>query len=114
LGSINALFRHYQRPPLGTLREPVLIQNASAQITDNVLEAFELAKFRDTPVDKVIYLDNRMLPDWISYEVWAVPPFLHGFVPLHTDWPAQIHLVTHTIPWVEVIIYEQGKRQGRR
>jgi hypothetical protein len=104
------------KPPLQDLPRPVLIQSGAQSITDEALERFKLTKFRDQPVDSVIYLDNRVLTEgvpYISYNVWAVPPFRHGDVPLLTEWPAQIHLVTHTKPWIEVVIYEQG-REGRR
>jgi hypothetical protein len=81
-------------------------------VTDDTLDRFDLTSFEDGPVDRVIYLDNRMLPEALHYDVWAVPPFKHGTVPLMTDYPAQIHITTHTIPWLEVIIYEQGPRRG--
>jgi hypothetical protein len=42
--------------------------------------------------------------------VWAVPPFRDGDVPLLTVHPAHIHVVTHTNPWIQVVIYEQGQR----
>jgi hypothetical protein len=101
------------KPPLLGISEPLLIQNGTRVITDEALEHFELARFRDKPVDRVVYLDNRMLPDAIAYHVWVVPPFRHSAVPLITEWPAQIHVVTHTTPWIEVVIYEQGNRKGR-
>lgn len=100
-----------KRPPLQNLSEPIIIQNATASINDDSLDLFELAHFEDRLVDKILYLDNRMLPDWINYEVLAVPPFRHGDVPLLSIWPAHIHIITHTNPWIEVIIYEQGKRK---
>jgi hypothetical protein len=101
-----------QGPPLPDIPKPVLIQSATTVVTDEALDRFDLAGFEDGPVDQVIYLDNRMLPEALFYQVWAVPPFKHGTVPLLTDCPAQIHITTHTIPWVEVIIYEQGPRIG--
>jgi hypothetical protein len=99
------------RPPLPAITEPVLVQNASTAITDEALERFQLARFEDQTADTVIYLDNRMLPDWLYYQVWAVPPFRHSQIPLMTDQPAHIHLVTHTYPWIGVVIYEQGERR---
>jgi hypothetical protein len=102
-----------RRHPLPEIPEPVLIQNATTMITDQALALFELAKFNDQAVDKVVYLDNRMLPDAIFYQVWAVPPFRHYAVNLLTEWPAQIHVVTHTNPWIEVVIYEQGNRRNK-
>jgi len=101
-----------QRPPLPDIPKPVLIQSATTVVTDETLDRFDLASFEDGPVDRVIYLDNRMLPEALQYEVWAVPPFKHGTVPLMTEYPAQIHIATHTIPWLKVIIYEQGPRRG--
>jgi hypothetical protein len=99
------------RPPLPNIPQPIIIQNSTVNITDESLELFYLADFDDRLVDKILYLDNRRLPDWIYYNVWLLPPFRHGDVPLHTDNPAHIHIITHTIPWIEVIIYEQGKRK---
>ncbi|MGO8762201.1 MAG: hypothetical protein ACLP2P_15880 [Desulfobaccales bacterium] len=99
------------KPPLPNIPEPIIIQTATTSITDDSLDFFGLANFEDRLVDKILYLDNRMLPEWIYYDVWAVPPFRHGDVPLHTNNPAHIHIITHTNPWIEVIIYEQGKRK---
>jgi hypothetical protein len=65
-------------------------------------------------VDRLVYLDNRMLPEAIYYQVWIIPPFKYGEVPLMTEDPAHIHVVTHTLPWIGVIIYEQGKRGTRK
>ena len=95
------------RPPLPDIPRPVPIQRATTVITDEVLERFQLTEFKDEKVDRVVYLDNRMLPPAINYDIWAVPPFRHGEVPILTNWPAQIHVVTHTNPWLAVIIYEQ-------
>jgi hypothetical protein len=100
------------RPPLIELRAPVLIQNATAVVNTEALKGFELTSFINKPVDRVIYLDNRMLPESLHYEVWLVPPFRHGDVPLITEYPAHIHIVTHTLPWIQVIIYEEGSRAG--
>jgi len=99
------------RPPLRDIGEPQLIQSATAVISDHVLSGFDLSTFGDEPVDRVVYLDNRVLPDAISYHVWAVPPFRHGAVPLFAHEPAHIHIITHTNPWIQVVIYEQGKRK---
>lgn len=99
------------KPPLPNISEPIIIQTASTSITDDSLDFFGLADFEDRLVDKILYLDNRRLPDWIYYQVWAVPPFRHGDVPLFTDKPAHINIITHTNPWIEVIIYEDGKRK---
>ena len=98
-------------PPLPDIGAPVLIQSASTVITDDALERFQFPKFDDQSADIVIYLDNRMLPDALYYQVWAVPPFRHGAIDLMTHQPAHIHLVTHTYPWIEVVIYEQGERR---
>jgi hypothetical protein len=102
---------HGKKPPLPDLPEPVMIQGGTSVITDDALDRFELTSFDDRPVDRVVYLDNRMLPPAVSYQVWAVPPFRHATVPLMTDHPAHIHIVTHTIPWLQLVIYEQGERQ---
>jgi hypothetical protein len=96
---------------LGEFREPLIIQNATTNIGDQALEGFELAEFSDQPVDSIIYLDNRMLPLYVAYEVWAVPPFRMDILPFHTHSPAHVHFVTHTNPWIAVLIYEQGPRR---
>lgn len=100
-----------QRPPLPNIPGPVLIQSGTTVIANEAFNAFKLTTFEDKPVDRVIYLDNRMLPEAVYYHVWAVPPFMHGEVPLLTKHPAHIHVITHTNPWIEVVIYEQGKRK---
>ena len=102
--------RFENRPPLGKIQAPILVQSSTTGIADDALNLFQLPSFEDKPVDKVVYLDNRMLPEAVFYQVWAVPPFRHGEVPLTTDNPAHIHVVTHTNPWIAVIIYEQGTR----
>jgi hypothetical protein len=99
-----------EKPPLPDIGTPVLVQSATTVIRDDALRRFELTRFVDRPVDRVVYLDNRVLPEAISYHVWAVPPFRHGDVPLLTVHPAHIHVVTHTNPWIQVVIYEQGQR----
>jgi hypothetical protein len=97
---------------LPDIGKPVLIQSATTTITDEVLDRFDLTSFEDSLVDRVIYLDNRMLPEAVYYHVWVVPPFRHGEVPLMTNHPAHIHVITHTNPWLDVVICEQGKRDG--
>ena len=99
-----------RKPPLPSIPQPILLQSAMAVISDDVLDGFQLTAFDDTPVDRVIYVDNRMLPTSVYYQVWAVPPFKHGDVPLMIEDPAHIHFCTHTHPWLVVIIYEQGSR----
>jgi hypothetical protein len=99
-----------RRHPLPDIPEPVLIQNGTTSLDNETLDGFELTEFGNQPVDRVVYLDNRMLPDWVWHQVWAVPPFRHGDVPLLTDHPAHIHLITHTNPWIQVVIYEPEKR----
>jgi len=96
------------RPPLDKLDKPILIQNATSSIDDSILDGFDLSNFsEDELINEIIYLDNRALPQTIYYEVWAVPPFLHSQVSLHTDSPAHLHMVTHTNPWILVLIYDQ-------
>jgi hypothetical protein len=101
-----------RKPPLPDIPAPVLVQSATSVINDEALGRFELTNFTDKPVDRVVYLDNRMLPEAIYYHVWAVPPFQYGIVPLLTDHPAHIHVTTHTNPWIQVVIYEQGEREN--
>jgi len=83
-----------RKPPLPDIPEPVLVQSATSVINDEALDRFELTNFTDKPVDRVVYLDNRMLPEAIYYHVWAVPPFQYGIVPLLTVHPAHIHVTT--------------------
>lgn len=101
-------------PALPDIPKPVLIQSATTVITDEVLDRWQLPEYSDQPVDRVVYLDNRMLPEAIYYHVWAMPPFRHGEVPLLANHPAQIHVCTHTNPWIQVVIYEQGERSLSR
>ena len=101
-----------RKPPLPRIPEPILIQNATTVISNDALERFQLTSFDDSPVNSLVYMDNRMLPNAVNYHIWAVPPFKHGDVPLMIDSPAHIHLCTHTNPWIEVIIYEQGSRNS--
>jgi hypothetical protein len=99
-------------PPLPSIPGPILIQSATAAISDDALDRFKLTIFDDSPVNSLIYIDNRILPNAVYYHVWVVPPFKHGDVPLITKDPAHIHLCTHTNPWIEVIIYEQRSRNS--
>lgn len=101
-----------QKPPLPDIGKPILVQSATTVITDDVLRRFQLTKFADRPVDQVVYLDNRVLPEAIYYQVWALPPFHHEVVPLLAEYPAHIHVATHTNPWIQVVIYEQGQRRS--
>jgi hypothetical protein len=107
------VFSSQKRDPLEQLKEPVLIQSGTTSIANDALEAFEMREFRDHPVDSVLYLDNRVLPQYICHHVYAVPPFRHGDIHLINDWPASFHLVTHTNPWIAVVIYEQTERPKR-
>jgi len=99
-----------RKPPLPNIATPILLQSATAGISNDVLDKFELTEFNDISVDRVIYLDNRKLPNSVYYQIWAVPPFMHGDVPLMIDEPAHVHFCTHTQPWLMAIIYEQGVR----
>lgn len=102
------------KPRLPNILEPVLVQSATVVIHDQAIERFQLVRFDDSAVDRVVYLDNRKLPDAVHYHVWAVPPFEHANVPLMTDHPAHVHIVTHTVPWLQIVIYEQGQRRPRK
>lgn len=84
------------KPPLPGILEPVLIQNATIDISNETLEQFNLAELRDRPVDQVIFMDNRVLPDEIYYHVLAVPPFKHVGILLMPDRPAHIYISTLT------------------
>ena len=99
--------RFEDKPPLSQLSAPIMVQSGTSAIDDNALELFNLSEFTDESTNVVIYLDNRILAPYIYYHVWVVPPFRHGQVPLHLDRPAYLHLVTHTNPWIQTVIYEQ-------
>lgn len=94
--------------PFDSLSGAVLVQNATTSITDDTLDDWELAEFNDEDIDRVFYLDNRQLPDYLYYEVFLVEPFKHSEISLHTDKPVHFHLLTHTLPWIAVLIYEGG------
>jgi hypothetical protein len=100
-----------KRKPIAELAEPELIENATISIDDDTMTLFAVTEFQERHrPDSIIFLDTRVLSGALAYQVWAVPPFAHGKVPLMTDWRAQLHLVTHTVPWLMVVIYEQGER----
>jgi hypothetical protein len=99
--------------PLSQIQEPVLFQSGTVAIHDEALARLGLTGFRDRRVDRLIYLDNRGVQA-VHYQIWLVPPFKHAEVPLMTDSPGDIHLITTTIPWIEVVIYEQGRSKARR
>jgi hypothetical protein len=42
--------------------------------------------------------------------VWLVEPFRHDRLPLMTDNPVHLHLITHTLPWLAILIYEPVAR----
>lgn len=104
---------HEKRLPLHEIQEPILFQSGTVAIHDEVLARLGLPGFRDRRVDRLIYLDNRGI-EAVHYQIWLVPPFRHAEVPLRTDSPGDIHVVTATIPWLEVVIYEQGRSKSRR
>ena len=106
----NQVIASQKQPPFDQLDKPVSILNGTTTITDDVLTQMSLREFKDHPVDSVLYLDNRVLPSFIAYNVYAIPPFRHGEIPLIADWPATLHIVTQTNPWIAVVIYEQKSR----
>ena len=75
---------------------------------------WELVEFGDEEIDRVFYLDNRRLPDYLYYEVWLVEPFKQSDIFLNTDKPVHLHLLTHTLPWIAVLIYEDRRETGER
>lgn len=98
--------RFEDRPPLHLLKEPILIQNATSAISDEILSSFELSEFNENePANEIIYIDNRVMSQSISYNVWAVPPNLHHKVFLFPDSPVQFYMTNHTVPWIVVAIY---------
>ncbi|PSH04316.1 MAG: hypothetical protein CXZ00_08150 [Acidobacteria bacterium] len=111
--STGQVIAEQRRQAFGQLSEPVVIQNGTVKIQDDALENFEMREFQDHPVDSVLYLDNRVLPPYIAFHVYAVPPFRQGDIPLINDWPASLHIVTQTNPWIAVVLYEQTNRPER-
>ena len=85
----------------------IRMRNATTSISNRALRGYE--RFRDSegPIHKIVYLDNRSLPESIHYEVVLVQPFLHGTIPLALTWPCYFQLFTHCLPWIALIIYEQ-------
>jgi hypothetical protein len=51
------------QPPLPNIPGPVLMMSATTSISDDVLGRFKLAEFRNRRADRVIFMDNRMLPE---------------------------------------------------
>lgn len=97
--------------PLDRLTGFVRMQNATAAVSDRALKGY--ARFLDSegPFDRVVYLDNRSLPEAINYEVILVEPFRHATIPFLTDWPVHLQLFTRCLPWIALLIYEQWPKQ---
>jgi|ERR1039458_3539349 hypothetical protein len=87
-------------PALDSISGYVALRNASIDISSDLLDMS--AEFQDEPLDKVIYLDNRSFGPWVYVTVYLVEPFKHAAVPLHTEYPSFIYLITHTAPWILV------------
>lgn len=110
----NKIVASQRYPPFDHLDKSVTIMNGGTSIADDALSQMSLRQFKDHPVDSILYLDNRVLPSFIHYHVYAIPPFRHGEIPLIVDWPATLHIVTQTNPWIAVVIYEQTSRPPRK
>jgi hypothetical protein len=94
-------------PPLAKLTGYVTLHNATAVVANNALRGYAQFKERDGPYDKIVYLDNRSLPEAVSYDVVLVEPFRHGEIPFITSWPLHVQLFTRCVPWIALLIYEQ-------
>jgi hypothetical protein len=101
---------------LDQLKGAVAMRTSSSDISSEALSRGGYPEFKDEQADRLIYIDNRVLPNWIHTHVWLVEPFRHSEVPLIIEYPVDFHLVTHTLPWIAVLIYEDPKdtrRPGR-
>ena len=99
-------------PPLDSVKGAVQVTSGSFRLSDDALDGFQLPEFADEQVDELVYLDNRRSEN-ISFDVWLVEPWQQAQVPLIRDWPAQLHITTHTVPWMAVVIYDLDARAGR-
>ena len=66
-------------PPLENITGYVTLQNATTVVANRALRGYARFKERDGPYDKIVYLDNRSLPEAVSYDVMLVEP-LRGLV----------------------------------
>lgn len=98
--------------PLDRLTGFVTMRHATSVVSNRALKGYP--KFRDSegPFDKVVYLDNRSLPEAINYHVVLVEPFRHASIPFHTDWPLYYQLFTRCVPWIALLTYEQWPKQN--
>ena len=94
-------------PPLDELTGYFTLQNATAVVSNRALRGYPRFKEWDGPFDKIVYLDNRSLPEAVSYDVVLVEPFRHGKIPFITTWPLHVQIFTRCIPWIALLIYEQ-------
>jgi hypothetical protein len=92
-------------PPLDSVKGVVQVTNASFGVSDDVLDRFDFPDFNDERVDELVYIDNRRVGS-VNFEVLLVEPWHHAQLPIISDWPAQIHLTTHTDPWLAVVLYD--------
>ena len=87
-------------PPLDAITDYVSLRNGSIDISSQLLDMS--TEFQDEVINKVIYLDNRSFGPWVYFTVYLVEPFKHATVPVHTEYPSFIYLITHTTPWILV------------
>lgn len=92
-------------PPLDSVKGVVHVTNASFRISDDVLDGFEFPDFNDEPVDELVYIDNRRIAG-VNFSVSLVEPWDHAQLPIFRDYPSQIHLTTHTNPWLAVVLHD--------
>lgn len=98
-------------PPLDQITGYVTLGNSSSDISTQALRGF--SEFKDDQIDKIIYLDNRTFGPFVNTCIFLVEPYRHGEIPLHIHQPCFYYLITHTIPWVVVIIGEGTKQQEK-
>jgi hypothetical protein len=93
------------RPPLDSIVDAHFVTSGGFLINDDALDLLQLPEFKDEQIDRVIYLDNRLLKG-VSFQIWLVEPWKQAQVPLIMDKRAHMHLFTHTQPWLAIVLYD--------
>jgi hypothetical protein len=94
-------------PPLEEVKGCIQIASSGSTIETKALGDY--AEFKDETADKIIYIDNRTFGPGVGASVYMVEPFAHGQIPLHTDQPSFFYLITHTVPWIAVVLTDQSR-----
>jgi hypothetical protein len=94
-------------PPLEEVKGYVQIASSGSTIETKALRGY--AKVKGVSADMIIYIDNRTYGPNVGASVYIVEPFAHGKIPLHTDQPSFFYLITHTVPWLAVVLTDQSR-----